>query len=1147
MINLTESQRLAVERNKGDVYVSAAAGSGKTSVLVERIVGILTDKEEKVEADRLLVVTYTRAAAAEMSRRIKRRLHEQLSLNRNDSWLHKQLNLIKQTNISTIHSFCMSLLKEFWNELNIPSDFTLMDDLFLRELKISALRAAAERVYSEDIDFGGFSDLFGRARTDTDALRTIETFSNFMNDIASPDEWTNRFLKDLLEEQNISSSEHGKLMLSYAKESLEAAKIMMERALFLARQDEKLFLAYSEAFSYDSQFIDKVLKQIDLNSWDNCIKLLDSYVPIRLGNSRGTDIVLRESSKALRDTVKELLQDDIKRKYFPIKEREFKKDEETVTFAFVRLIKAVKIYKEELDRLKLQYKAYEFSDLERYTIELLESNDRIREEITSRYRHILVDEFQDTNEVQEKLFNLLKGKQTAVFAVGDVKQSIYRFRRADPDIFIASRKKAFSSNLNKYPAHILLAENFRSEKNVIVSINNIFTRIMTEAVGDVSYTSGEELTTSKENVLDEPGIEVKIILNDKENSEAKEAAILINKMIEDKYQIVERKDGTYSKRDCEPKDFCVLMRTKARIAEFEEAFRNIGLPVRGDRTGNLLDASEIKVVVALLSVIDNPRRDIDMASVMLSPLFSFTPDFLLELKKDNRHLDIYTLLQKRLDDPKVENFLLKLEQYRYLASSEPIDELLIRVIDETDAELLLSSGDDYLNRRENIRDLINIASNEAEKGNMSLGRFLKILLKSETSDIRQGNYVKSEDAVDIITIHRAKGLEWPIVILADTNKKFNYTDIRSYPVVFDRNLGIGVKYKTEIEGDNSPFAMKSTLRFRAIVAKQDRKIVSEEMRVLYVALTRAKQKVIVTVTTNKIESIVPNIVKDVIPIPYLVADDDSYIKWILYGINESKKKIVDELTTNGFFSDGSISVEIAEITEETDVLEDEEEKTVSDTSSKILEEQVKYIYPLSKLNEIPAVVSVTGLLGHDYFGTPTPSFMDESYLSPSARGSLIHSFMQYANLENATNNISKELNRLVSEGYIREEYINTIDIYSIENFLMGDLGQRMVKGKTEREYSFISSIDASLVVENLPQELQKEQIIIEGVVDCLIFEEDGIILLDYKTDKVDNGNILKERYQKQLELYKMAIEKRFSMKTLKMYIYSFYLNEVVEV
>ena len=436
MISFTPSQKNAVERTKGDVFVSAAAGSGKTAVLVERIVNIITNQNEKVEADSILVVTFTKAAASELSAKIKRRLEQQLKENPSDSWLKRQMNLIKQANISTIHSFCMSLIKEYWNRVDIPRDFTIIDEFSLADLKEVALTRAGQILYSNEYDFSTYSDLFGRARSDSDALKTIDQFMRFSTDIANLKEWSERFLIQQEKQGCINQSYTGKLMLSYVAKTVEAAAEMMTIAFEIIQKDEKLQSAYSNAFTEDNRVIYELKGAVEEADWDGCINILERYKPLSLGNSKGSDPILRESAKGLRDRVKKILSSDIKRKYLPITEEEFKQDSHINSFAFTKLLVAYEIYSKELDKLKYQHRSYEYSDLERYTIELLETDSTIRKEINSRYTHILVDEYQDTNEVQEKLLKLLKGEKTALFAVGDVKQSIYGFRRADPEIFI---------------------------------------------------------------------------------------------------------------------------------------------------------------------------------------------------------------------------------------------------------------------------------------------------------------------------------------------------------------------------------------------------------------------------------------------------------------------------------------------------------------------------------------------------------------------------------------------------------------------------------------------------------------------------------------------------------------------------------------
>ncbi|MCL1830359.1 MAG: UvrD-helicase domain-containing protein [Oscillospiraceae bacterium] len=1153
MINFTDNQTAAIQRIEGDVYVSAAAGSGKTAVLVERIVGILSDQDNKVEADSLLVVTFTRAAAAEMSSRIKLRLQQLLKESDGNTWLKHQINLIKQANISTIHAFCMSLLREFWNELDLPNDFSIVDEFTLADMKLNAKSAAAERLYSGDSGFEAYSDLFGRARTDETALKTVDLFMSFLSDIASPKAWCTEFSRRINNDGSITESDVAVLMMEYTKESIEAAASMLQTAIDIAKKDEELYNAYSEALYEDIDFIEELTEITEDDDWDGCIEKLESYSPLRLRSSRKADKTLSETAKFLRDKAKKMLQHDILSRYFPITEQEFSSDQKIVAEAFTGLLKGYEIYEEELTKLKKRYKMFEYSDLERYTIALLEQNDTIRAEVNSRYKHILVDEYQDTNEVQSKLFSLLKGDNGIMFAVGDVKQSIYRFRRADPEIFIASRRNAYEMEENKYPVHIHLNQNFRSDSNVIESVNNIFSNVMTETLGDVAYMKGERLIASKPSNDPQPGIEVRIVLenNETEHTEEEEIATLIREMIDNGYLINEySSDGELTTRMCRYNDFCILMRSRKRATAIEEALKRHAIPVGVDNNENILESSEIMVILALLSVIDNPRREVDMTAVMLSPLFGFTPDDLLAFKNDNPRRDIYSILvstaSEQQENTRISDFLDLLERYRLKASTEPIFRLLIDLLDETDAELLLSAGDRYNERRQNIRKLIDIASTQSDKGNMSLTRFLRILRKGSASLRDSSTYTPSRDAVDIITIHRAKGLEWPIVILADTKHRFNYDDIRKNPVVFDRTMGIGIRHKTEIEGPNSPLALKSTLQFKAIVANQDRKIVSEECRVLYVALTRAKQKIFVTATVKNLENALPQTMKHARPLEYLISETDDFLSWILWGIDEDKAVMLDALKETGEYTDSNISLKLAKSKSIEQPEQQQQSTAIDDMIVDALKHQLNYINPLEKLNQVPVKLSVSELSGHAETIVAPPSFMNEGELTALARGSILHNFMQYADFKQAAKSPEAELERLVTEGFINAEHAKAVNLNQIKAFLESDLGKRLVEGKILREYAFIDSVPATEVSESLPEEFSDESVLIQGIVDCLLFEHDSITLVDYKSDRVSSEIELKDRYTNQLEIYKRAMERCFGRKIDEMYIYSFYLNKAID-
>ncbi len=1146
MIEFTPNQRAAIERIEGTVFVSAAAGSGKTAVLVERIVEIVCNETNRVDADRLLVVTFTKAAAAEMTARVKSRIDQKLLENPKSEWLRRQSLLIRRATISTVHAFCMSLLREFWSELGLPPDFTIAGELFLEEMRETVLAKAAERLYEDkEGRFRAFSDLFGRARSDREALETVDRFDRFLSDLSDPESWKNDCLSSFTLPDSPANTTYGRKMFQFAKEAVEAAGLMLKRAWDLAQSDDGLAAAYGEAIQDDLYTVNALESRIKSRDWDGTINLIESYEPLRLKPAKGADPQLKEQAKQERDRAKTILK-ELEKRYFLLSSEEFRLDNILTARAMETLFWAVDVFQEEYQKQKQRRKMLDYGDLEHLAIRLLEQDSLVREEILSRYEYIFVDEYQDTNEIQDRLFTLLSERSGKFFGVGDIKQSIYRFRRADPEIFIEKRKQAFSIEENRYPAHIPLTHNFRSGAPVIEAVNRIFSAVMTERVGDVDYKGKEELTSPKIRTEgEEPGLEV-LLANSNfitDETEAEQVAEQIARLLNQGYLIEEESKGKKVSRPCRPGDFAILLRAKTKAPMFEESLRKRNIPVNGDGAGALFERSETEVLIALLSVIDNPKRDVDMAAAMLSPLFDFTPDDLLRLKQPDRYRDLYSAILGSKDERFV-RFSDRLSDWRKRAANQPVDQLLTDIVDETDAEYFLTAGENSSKRIDSIRILIDNAAQLSRFPGLTLSRFLRLIRRGkQPGDALSGGFTPSKDAVNILTVHKSKGLEWPIVIVADAAKGFNYTDVRLPSVLFDRKMGAGIRYRTEIDGKDSLLAVRNTVPFKAIAAYQEQKMISEECRVLYVALTRAKQKIFVSASVKDIEKALPEIAVDGSLSDYTVGNAKNFLSWVLLGLREQRETVLEALVNGQNYSDGVISIGIS-ARDANEILEEKKDSALDQEAVEVIKRQIAYRYPRSGLFDVPTKLSVSELTHDRRIQPGAPAFMSGDGLGAAARGTAIHQFMQFADYLKARDSVEEELARLVEKGFVSKEYAEIIDLSRLRAFFESDLARRLIENEVLREYAFIDAMDAGGIKE-LPKELSKEKVMVQGIVDCILFEGGGAILVDYKSDVVKDKAELIRRYQGQLAFYKKAVEARFRVPVTESVIYSFHLNETI--
>lgn len=1138
----TREQKLAIEARDGGVLVAAAAGSGKTTVLVERIITILTDETNPTPADRILAVTFTNAAAASVSARLKKVLYQRILQDPDNEWLRRQRFLLARAQISTVHSFCGALLREHFNELDIPADFTICDALSAESLREQALDAAMGSMYGEENSgIRELAGLFGRARSDRETASLILRLFDFESNLAFPKRWEAECLAAQQRDIPLAQSAIGSFLWQQAENALRSAASLCEQMLAVCDGDEELTAKYAAALQKDLDAVDALLQMAAEKRWDDARRFLLTFSHDSLAAAKKADTAAREQVKEMRESVKTIFK-TLKTRVFFCYEADYQAEKAVHESALRVLFDAVDRFSKALFALKQKRRTFEFSDLERLTVQLLcdENGEStpLAAEIGARFDHILVDEYQDTNEMQDLIFSRISKNEQNLFFVGDVKQSIYSFRRADPDIFVARKDACAPCEAGTYPMCVPLRNNFRSSRAVIDGINAVFAPIMRRETGGTDYTADEQLVAYDGSDDRDPlGLCLHIVESEDTADEAQMVAALIAKHLNEGTPV----QGENGLRPCRAGDFCILLRATGRANLYAEALAEAGIRPWRDSGDNFFEHSEVAVLLSLLRVMDNPRRDVDLCAVMLSPLFGFTPDDVARLRLEKRQGAFYSAVLAS-EEEKCRAFVQRLADLRRRSARMGLACTVRFAADETDAEILLCAGPDYEARCRNVRSLIDYAAQFETSAGGGLSAFLAVCERARQSGKSpvSDTFSPPADAVPIISVHRSKGLEWPFVIVANADKQFNLQDASESAALFDGALGVGLRIKRESEGG---MVGVQTLAYRALSQHSIARTKSEEMRVLYVALTRAKQRVYVTA---KVKDPVKTLAKYSVSQAddYAVSSRNNYLGWLLQAF-----------VANGAgaaFADGACDWQQGALRfalrppvwaggVEQQTLTFHPDKALADA----IDRSSAFVYGKKGFETVPAKLSVSRLTHNENTMSLLRPRFARAGMSGADKGSATHQFMQIADHAAAAQSVEQELQRLVAGEFMSADVAKGVNIPELKTFFESELSRRILAAKeVRREYAFMDRMDAAEIAD-VPAGV--DYVLVQGIADCVFFEEDGAVLLDYKTDRVDTPQQLAERYAGQVALYRRALNKQLGVPVKQTLLYSFACGDWVAV
>lgn len=1174
----TDEQTKAITASGCSVIVSAAAGSGKTSVLVERLLRIISNSNNKIPVEKMVVVTFTNDAAAEMKQRLSDSIAAFIQKDPGNKWLARQYSMIGSAAISTIHSFCFDLIRNNVTQLNISSDFRIIDETEENLFRNEVLKNILEKFYKEKPEcIKLLSDNFCSGNNDTPIENLILNVYKNVSSIPFFKNWLKiAFLK-------YDTNLYKNFYTKYLTDNFNQAENLLNSAKEKAEQIENTKLM-------DMLIGDNIL----LKEIKEAVFKGDTSMPfpkIKFATfprfPKSSD---HEEDRILIKTFRDSMIDIVK-KVSPIAYEvlAFEKSDMLMNKQIIEALTSIIIeFDSELRKYKDRKNSIGFDDAEQLALELLAECDdngnvfkkALAEELSDYYKIIMVDEFQDSNNRQDMIFRLLSHNGNSaeygsnLFFVGDVKQSIYRFRLANPDNFINAVEKSVPyCEGEKTNSYIKLNKNFRSSAEVINFVNNMFSRIMFKETGDIDYNENEYLIRGAEFYPADRNTE--IIMYNKtnlpENAEAACIAEKISEMIEQRHPV--SINGGKSFRSCEMRDFCILKRTNTNNDTYIKELEKRGLNVECEESKGYLKSREVSVLINLLRVIDNPMNDLALVSVMMSPMFALSADDVSVIRLVNAKGYIYNNMVSGLginnSEPSFDdNLCIKakfvydtIQEMRLFSSVYTVQELIQRIYDNTDFLSVMQLYKDSEKKKANLRLLLEYAGSFESNSNEGLSGFIKYIdrILERNDDFRSASASASSiNAVSVKTMHKSKGLEFPFVFIAETTRKFNRMD-ETNPYQFSYKMGLGF-----IGQNRSKYERFKTLPFEAIKIYNHKCSIAEEMRLLYVALTRAKEKLFITfdISENRAKkaALYTETMKSNNGITsFMISDAACMNDWIMMTLLSFKKNspLREQLGIYEYFSyEDYQDVNFSLFNKSEDETEFKEKDTNGTPQAdlnyvKKLEQMINLQYDF-RYSELTAKLSVSDITkkSNDYkLQLKRPKFdLNRKGLTNAEKGTALHKFLQFTDLKKLESGIESELERLYNYGYLSVTQRDSIKINDIRSFLESNLFKR-IKNCSEviREKKFLVSLNDLDIDDEYGNAYRNTDGMLNGIIDMILVEDDSLVLVDYKTDRINDINLISNKYRGQLTLYKRTLEKIQSLPVKEAIIYSFYKKMEVKV
>ena len=1182
---LTKDQQEAVDNRGGGLLVSAAAGSGKTRVLVERL---LARVEAGEDIDRFLIITYTKAAAAELRERVASALSDRLAADPADRHLRRQANLVYKTQISTIHAFCSQLLREEGHRLDLDGDFRLCDEnealLIMAQCLDQVLDSRYEHL-EEGSDFVQVVDTMSAGRDDTRLMQIVLDIRSRIQSHPDPGGWLDgqERVWALVGVTDGGETAWGRLLLDDAAAQAGYWVQRLAELCELAQEDPKLVKGYVPSIRDTMDSLEQFIEAAG-QGWDRAAACSDIDFP-RLGSVRGCESEqAKEWIKQVRDQCKKRMKK--LGEIFSGTSEELLDDMRAVCPAIRGLFALVRDFEAAYSAEKARRSIVDFSDLEHMAVQLMVGADGQPTELarrwSQRYDEIMVDEYQDTNAVQNAIFQALSRDGTNLFMVGDVKQSIYRFRLADPTIFL-EKYRSFApceSAEEGQPRRVLLSQNFRSRPQVLEGTNYVFRSLMSERFGEMAYTDDEALVPGGSFPGDGADYALELDLLDcsaadeeegseKPSRDQQEAAFVarrIRQLLDDRFLVAIDQTDT---RPVRPEDIVVLLRSPNTVLHhYAAALGRLDIPWQAEGGGSFFESTEIQTAISILRIIDNPRQDVALIAAMRSAVYGFSADRLAQIRTNAPNEDFYTALT--LDQGEdARAFLAELNALRRQAGEVSCQQLVWRVFEETNLLGVYGAMDEGEIRRGNLLLLAQLARDFEASGHRGLFSFAAHLQSLEETEGKLPRPAAGGGGVRIMSIHRSKGLEFPVVILAGLARQLNRQDM-TRPILFHPKLGVGPK-RLDLERRLE----YPTLARQAVALQMDYEMSAEELRLLYVAMTRAKEKLILSCALTGGERDLEKLILDAgSPVePQALHQCASPAQWVL--LAALARPEAGSLPVSGFVPAGGVEfgpawdirwVELSaegEIAVPTETVQPEQEES---GGAPDLSARFGWQYPYAEDVDLPSKLTATQLKGRGLdqeagqdapaqpewkreFHFDRPRFAAEELgLTPTQRGTALHLAMQYIDFARCGSvaQVAEEVARLVREEYLTPAQGEAAAPEKIFAFFDCPLGREALAADSlRREFKFSILAPAR---NYFPQAGETEQVLLQGVVDCFFDGPEGLTVIDFKSDHV-RGEALRRRaegYRPQLQAYARALAEITGRPIHRTALWFFETGETVE-
>lgn len=1212
----TPAQKSAIDIRDCNVLVSAAAGSGKTAVLVERIISMITDPDKNIDIDRLVVVTFTKAAAAQMKDKIRKALDSMLDENPGDVNLLRQITLLNNAQITTIDSFCLWIIRNHFPEVNLDPGFRIMDEGEKKLIENDVMEDVLEEFYAEaDEEFFNLVDAFGMGRDDSGLVSIIDKIYRFSRSNPWIDEWFDECM--LVYDDETYDNPAIKELYDSIKNALLDYRDKYNRLVDICSEPTGP-AAYTGALQSDLLGINEMINSQDFGELGRRIRIF-SFEALSRKKDAGVDPDIKEYVKGQR----KLFKDYIGR----LNDKIFLKDDEGI-FADMQgagiqirtLLKVAKVYAKRVSEVKREKGIIDFNDMEHLALSILVKKEdgklvytETADKLANRFEEILIDEYQDSNQLQEVILNAvsktrLSGENNNIYMVGDVKQSIYKFRLACPELFIEKYDTYGETGDN---VRIELQKNFRSRENVLECANDVFSHIMNKNFSGIGYDDSVRLNAgfpypeySDSNYGDEANKSTDVILISSENEEeattreleADRLAKLIEGIVASGVNVYDSDENIY--RPAEYRDIVILTRSVTGWADtFADALMDRGIPAYTDSSTGYFSVREIQVILSMLTIVDNPVQEISLAAAMMSYFGGFTAAELGMVRKlgrehadKNTHNNLYEHLKAvavlggadKIQETDVKQlsgkcalFLAKLTEYRDKSSVESLYDLCWEMIYDSGYYDYVGTMPAGAQRQANLNVLLERAAGYGKSSYSGLFNFLRYIerLKKFDEDFAEGAAsLDNENLVRIMSIHKSKGLEFPIVILAGAHKSINFMDATA-PVLVDQNLGIAVDYVDLERRTKTPTIIKGAMARRIV-----RESIAEEERLLYVAMTRAREKLIITgvvkdadKTLDKYRGSAKQLAADGMLsfadseniknyldmiMPVCLMDSDKLKGSFKVMVDAGEDSWVDAFEAGEMAGEAN-AVRIGELADENmeavsyPLLDELPEYVPDDNAARRMKLTVSQLKAMqadddSEENAYMDESVKTALKKEacDETNSIIPKFIsgEEVQLAANERGSAYHRVMECLDYSVSVNldGVKADINRMLETGKMNELQVKSVNPWDINIFVQSDTGRRvanaMNNGSVRREQPFVFEYEGQLI---------------QGIID-LYFEEDGeLVLVDYKTDRVMKDEAgekeLVKRYAIQLDYYAKALTQLTGKKVKEKIIYSFALGKGLSV